>query len=682
MLFLRGGVNYNVQNALGETAFMVFLRKNKIVTHRNGPVEIIYTMFLKKEEENLMDLDIQNNEGENVLFYVVRNNAGYALYKHRNIVTLMEGGIDLNVVNKEGVTAFFLLMKEYVKKNIEGILTIIDAFINEGYYINKIITVGDSKFTPFHFIVMALNDKPAEGDRLIFLATNMLNRYPIDVNIKDTENNTSLHILSKMNYKNLIELVIEKGADVNAQTIKGYTPLMIAVAKNHIDIVKLLLEKGADTKLKDSQGITAYDVATSNEMKELLKAKAKVKEKPYKGFSKSDMEIYDALFENPKDWSICPICLSFSERKAGCIIMGHDCSKQGIFYDKDLYKKYAFLNAYGNTIIEWCTICGRSSRDHKHYALSLPSDTPKLAIITPAMEARMQVRGTGVYFEDGNCIGLGGGGIEEKIARFRRLREYGAELQTQVGKITNTEALTELIEEIWKAPLFKSKKYKEALEKKKLNITTNVFPERIANNVEEEKVYRNVTFPSARKYPIKLGTEPECVIQGAVDESVSVKYQFQHEDVEGGSNHDLMYICNEDIENYIKKGNKSFGTEEFGKCWLPTCKAKIYPEEVEAIISKAIYEDYKKKFNRKFGNEIEGGNHIVGKKRNTRKKGEKVEKRKSEKRGEKGKKSRRKQRGGDIEHVFHKLDLDTAICLPFTKNLITAQHPHNEQQAH
>ena len=475
MLFFNTGVNYNVQNAKGETAFMVFLRKNKLIRHRNSYVEKIYDMFLSKALNNLMDLNIKNNDNENVLFYLIRNIPVDSLYNDIYIITLINAGIDVNVVNNKGLTALFILIEEYKKNNIPDMIKIMDAFVNKGYEINKLIVTTAISVTPFVSVVLPLTDQNTPlNQRLKELARNMLNRYRIDVNIKTMRDITALHILSKHNYKELVQLVLDKGANINAQTDDGATPLMYAVHDNRIDIVKLLLEKGADKNIKDKQGKTAYDLAKTEEMKELLKPKTKEKEKPYKGFSKSDMEIYDALFENPKDWSICPVCLSFSERKEGCMIMGHDCAKQKIFYHTDLYKKYVFLDGYGNNLVEWCTICGRACKNHKHYALVLPEDTAKLAIITPAMEARMRDRGTGVYFEDGNCIGLGGGGVEEKVARFRRLREYAGELQEQVGKISNIKARSELIEEIWKAPLFKTKKYKEILEKKKLNINTNV----------------------------------------------------------------------------------------------------------------------------------------------------------------------------------------------------------------
>ena len=72
-----------------------------------------------------------------------------------------------------------------------------------------------------------------------------------------------------------------------------------------------------------------------------------------------------------------------------------------------------------------------------------------------------------------------------------------------------------------------------------------------------------------------------------------------------------------------------------------------------AIASFIDFDEAREEVRRQLGNNARGGRM----KHNTRKK------------GKKGKKSRRgkKQRGGDIEHVFHKLDLDSAVCLPFLK---------------
>jgi ankyrin repeat protein len=45
--------------------------------------------------------------------------------------------------------------------------------------------------------------------------------------------------------KNIVQLLINKGADVNAKSKNGNTALTQALIENHIDIEQLLLNKGA-----------------------------------------------------------------------------------------------------------------------------------------------------------------------------------------------------------------------------------------------------------------------------------------------------------------------------------------------------------------------------------------------------------------------------------------------------
>ena len=65
-----------------------------------------------------------------------------------------------------------------------------------------------------------------------------------EVNIKNNEGATPLHLAANMGHKELAKLLLAYKADVNAQTNKGTTPLRVAVLKGHIDMVDLLRERG------------------------------------------------------------------------------------------------------------------------------------------------------------------------------------------------------------------------------------------------------------------------------------------------------------------------------------------------------------------------------------------------------------------------------------------------------
>ena len=58
-----------------------------------------------------------------------------------------------------------------------------------------------------------------------------------------------------------MQLLIEKGADINARNKQDLTPLHIAVSKGHIKIIELLVSKEADTNIKDERGRTAIQLA-------------------------------------------------------------------------------------------------------------------------------------------------------------------------------------------------------------------------------------------------------------------------------------------------------------------------------------------------------------------------------------------------------------------------------------
>ncbi|NHN25006.1 ankyrin repeat domain-containing protein [Flavobacterium jejuense] len=61
-----------------------------------------------------------------------------------------------------------------------------------------------------------------------------------------------------------VKEIIAYGVDVNDTTIRGTTPLMYAAIYNQVEIVELLLDKGADLEKEDKTGHTALDHAKLN----------------------------------------------------------------------------------------------------------------------------------------------------------------------------------------------------------------------------------------------------------------------------------------------------------------------------------------------------------------------------------------------------------------------------------
>ena len=105
-----------------------------------------------------------------------------------------------------------------------------------------------------------------------------------DVNARDDNGKTALlealnpmHRELEKNDKEIAKLLIAKGADVNAKNNNGQTPLMFAANTGCKDIVELLVAKGADLNVRNEFGDTLLMLAAAygrhRDVAELLLAK-------------------------------------------------------------------------------------------------------------------------------------------------------------------------------------------------------------------------------------------------------------------------------------------------------------------------------------------------------------------------------------------------------------------------
>lgn len=61
----------------------------------------------------------------------------------------------------------------------------------------------------------------------------------------------------------LVNLILDRGANIDAQDNDGNTPLMIAVISQQPDMVQLLINRGAATNIQNNKGKTALELETS-----------------------------------------------------------------------------------------------------------------------------------------------------------------------------------------------------------------------------------------------------------------------------------------------------------------------------------------------------------------------------------------------------------------------------------
>ena len=555
---------------------------------------------------------------------------------------------DLNVKGPDGDTTILHNSINYNTYNIAKLLldkgAKVDVLKNEYGYLHyiyhQVSDIGNKIKYYKLFLEHGIDpdqiiDKESEYTLLIYSIINnnkqifdLLIEEGADVNNISRNEYTPLSIACYLdNTIYFIQKLIEKGADVNyisptvyiqpnkgaAFIIKNVSILQQCIYETHnIDNIKILLESGANKDYRETTtNKTALEIAKHRykddkyfygEIIKLLGGELPEKEL-WKGFSRSDIEKFDIFFENPYDWSCCPVCLEYIERSEACMYMSHDCATTGHYYNKDLYDDFMYL--YGKTKkVEWCTICGRVTELHKHFKLSLAKEQSReKAQLKPEIQEQLDRGDNLAFFDNANCIGFGGGGTEEKAARFRRLREYALELQEDVGKRELDEVMQELIEEVWNAPLIRNRKIKKILENKKWNINVKNFPENKRNNTRNNNTANT---PNAANVPfngrVPTIVDEECIIfredEPTNTRETNPKFHFHHENV-GGMDHDGIYICQKDLSYLVGVKCAEFGLEGFAQCWFSQCKGILHPEELKDIIPEVLYNEYRKKFNKK-----------------------------------------------------------------------------------
>ena len=77
-----------------------------------------------------------------------------------------------------------------------------------------------------------------------------------DVNARDCENGTLLHVAAEFGHATCITVLIEAGADVNVLRVTGQTPISVAVESGHDDCARILAARGADLDKPDKPAFT------------------------------------------------------------------------------------------------------------------------------------------------------------------------------------------------------------------------------------------------------------------------------------------------------------------------------------------------------------------------------------------------------------------------------------------
>ena len=92
-----------------------------------------------------------------------------------------------------------------------------------------------------------------------------------EVDSKDDEVNTYLHLAAQVGNEVILNQLIEAGISIESRNQRGETPLMAAVYANNPSTTLFLLEKGANIDHQEQEGATALHIAASQDNYSMLK---------------------------------------------------------------------------------------------------------------------------------------------------------------------------------------------------------------------------------------------------------------------------------------------------------------------------------------------------------------------------------------------------------------------------
>lgn len=167
---------------------------------------------------------------------------------------------------------------------IKGCMELFKKHLQAGSNVNKLNLFSE---TPLHIAARAgyieivillleqgvdINIKTINNETAMRIAISMQNSILLqkllavsgaEINSKDNEDNTYLHLAAQVGNEAVLNPLIEAGIPIESRNKRGETPLISAVYANNQSAILCLLKKGANIDSQDHEGATALHTAAS-----------------------------------------------------------------------------------------------------------------------------------------------------------------------------------------------------------------------------------------------------------------------------------------------------------------------------------------------------------------------------------------------------------------------------------
>ena len=214
-----------------------------------------------------MSPEVRNDAGETPLLLASR-------YDHAGAArALLEGGADVNARDKRGFTP---LMRAVLNGSVETVKTVMEFKPD----LNAQTTDPDPNTSGSTALMYAVAKNRKE-------VLDMLLDAGADINESDVTVGSALTWAAYYDREDLVADLLERGADPNVVNNVGGTPLIVAATKGSTRIVQMLLDHGADPAAKSKDGKNALQWAQAAHRADVAKvlqdAAAAKRKKPSAG---------------------------------------------------------------------------------------------------------------------------------------------------------------------------------------------------------------------------------------------------------------------------------------------------------------------------------------------------------------------------------------------------------------